>query len=272
MLKFVYIFSADTPVYSTVVKKRPQEKSKEVKESTIITVAPTLNVYEQEPSLDTSMVITNRGTGGASPEPLHTSDILENDYTQTPDPLYSTVEEVDVSPELEMTNVQMAPYNPALLKQLKKHDDKGNVRLVSVKGMIGGATCDSVQFPKGSSTNMLAFHYAAANGDKKTLARIISSLPISQDTIERVMGTENLVWREGMDVEDSEGRTPLMHAVHNNQLQAVKMLVESGANVNMIASDGSTALHQAAYSGSMDMVALLLSLGADGMMRVCFYL
>lgn len=32
--------------------------------------------------------------------------------------------------------------------------------------------------------------------------------------------------------------------------------------------DGSTALHQAAFSGSIEIVALLLSLGADGLMRV----
>ena len=31
---------------------------------------------------------------------------------------------------------------------------------------------------------------------------------------------------------DSEGRTPLMHAVHNNQIQSVKILAEAGANVN----------------------------------------
>ena len=34
------------------------------------------------------------------------------------------------------------------------------------------------------------------------------------------------------------------------------------------ASDGSTCLHEGAYSGSLKMVALLLSLGADGMKRV----
>ena len=36
----------------------------------------------------------------------------------------------------------------------------------------------------------------------------------------------------------------------------------------IIFKDGSTVLHQAAFSGSIDMVALLLSLGADGLMRV----
>ena len=39
--------------------------------------------------------------------------------------------------------------------------------------------------------------------------------------------------------------------------------------------DGSTCLHQAAYSGSIEMVALLLGLGADGLKKVSkglFYL
>lgn len=32
--------------------------------------------------------------------------------------------------------------------------------------------------------------------------------------------------------------------------------------------DGSTCLHEAAHSGSMEMIALLLSLGANGMKKV----
>ena len=262
----VCLFSADTPTYSTVLKKKDREKAREVKQSTPITAAPALNLYDPEPSLDTSLIISNK-TVEASPEPFLMSDVTENDYTNTPDPLYSTIEDVEEAPEQDMTDVALAPYNSALLKQLKKHDHKGNVQLLSMKGKVGSASGPEM-FPKGSSVNMFAFHYAAANGDKKTLARIISSLPLSQDTIERVMGTENLVKREDMDIEDSEGRTPLMHAVHNNQLEAVKMLVESGANVNRTASDGSTALHQVAFSGSIEMIALLLSLGGDGTIRV----
>ena len=189
---------------------------------------PSLDAYEPAP-LEDSVVIPNRGTA----EPLNTSQILENDYTATPDPMYSTVEEVDSS---GMSEVDMAAhqYNPALLKQLKKHDDrKGNVQLVSIKGTGSSAATDTAEsFPQRSSANMQAIHYAAANGDKKLLAESIAALPVSQDAVEMVLGSEKLVKRDGIDIPDSEGRSPLMHAVHNNRLQAVKTLAENGANIN----------------------------------------
>lgn len=210
---------------------KPSEGKTIFNNPSLITVVPTLDTYEPEPSPDISMVISNRGT--ISPEPLHTSEVMENDYTTTPDPLYSTVEEVDAPSLLETERVA---YNPALLKQLKKHDDRGTVQLVSIKGTVGISDSQTMSFPQGSSSNMHALHYAAASGDKKLLAANISALPISQDTVEMLLGTEKLVQREGIDVVDSEGRTPLMHAVHNNQLQAVKMLAESGANVNQTAT------------------------------------
>lgn len=215
---------------SKPVKADRETKALQSHRPDVITVMPTLNAYEPEPELDMSTIIPNQAA--ASPEPLHTSQVLENDYTTTPDPLYSTVEEVDTSVPSEI-----AAYNPALLKQLKKHDDRGTVQLVSIKGVDRVSTSKAMSFPKGSSANMHPLHYAAASGDRKALSEIISALPISQDTVEMLLGTENLVKREGVDVTDSEGRTPLMHAVHNNQLHAVKMLAENGANVN-IASTG----------------------------------
>lgn len=192
---------------------------------------PSLDAYEPAP-LEDSIVIPNRDAA----EPLHVSGVLENDYTATPDPVYSTVEEVDTS---EVSDVGMAPreYNPALLKQLKKHDDKkGNVQLVSIKGTGGTTAVATMSFPAGSSADMHTLHYAAANGDKKLLAENIAALPVSQDTVEMVLGSEKLVKRDGIDVPDSEGRSPLMHAVHNNHLQAVKTLAENGANVNATAA------------------------------------
>ena len=226
--------AASTPLYSTVVKKTGAgtrgEASKNVY-SDPVSLMPSLDAYEPEPLLETSVVIPNRGTA----EPLKTSQVLENDYTTTPDPMYSTVEEVDAS---AASQGEMVDYDPALLKQLKKHDDKkGNVHLVSIKGTGGAITSSAtMNFPQGSSTNMHALHYAASNGDKKLLAEHISALPVSQDTVEMVLGSEKLVKREGIDVADSEGRSPLMHAVHNNHLHAVKMLAENGANVNAMAA------------------------------------
>ena len=264
-----------------MVKKKPQSPPAAYNEPSSLTIVPTLEAYEPEPPLETSIVISNRET--MSPEPLHISEVMENDYTTTPDPLYSTVEEVDAYQPSEDA------YNPALVKQLKKHDDRGTVQLLSIKGLQEKdlPTSETMSFPQGSSADMHPLHYAAANGNKKALAEIISVLPILQDTVEMVLGTENLVKREGIDVVDSEGRTPLMHAVHNDHLQAVKMLAEAGANVNQPASgeyrnsslinatlywllfeDGSSSLHQAAYNGRIEMVALLLSLGANGLMEV----
>ncbi len=228
------------PVYSTVAKsrKRPTQSA--------FPVVPTLEAYEPEPPLDTSIVIPNRGTTSSSPEPLHTSQVLENDYTMTPDPLYSTVEEVDSSAQSTsaQSRAEMDTYNAALLKQLKKHDDKGTVQLVSIKGIGTVLNQEAVNFPQGSSADMHALHYAAANGDKKVLAEQISALPLSQDTVEMVLGSEKMFRREGIDMVDSEGRTPLMHAVHNGKLHAVKMLAESGANVNLTANGKPKAGHQ----------------------------
>lgn len=219
-LSFLY------PVKYTLVKK----KGVKLDDPKSISFMPALDSYEPEPLLDTSIVISN--SGATQQEPLQTLQVLENDYTTTPDPLYSTVEEVDTS---EHSVVEMAAYNPALLKQLKKHGDKGNVQLVSIKE-TGSVKTSGTIFPENSSSNMHALHYAAASGDKKALAENISALPMSQDTVEMVLGSERLVKREGIDVADSEGRSPLMHAVHINQLHAVKMLAENGANVNVIAA------------------------------------
>ena len=223
-------------------KGKPQaKKESEKKTQNVLPVVPMLETYEPEPPLDTSIVIPNQGTSSLM-EPLHTSQVLENDYTMTPDPLYSTVEEVDStsqSPSAQ-SRAETAAYNAALLKQLKKHDDKGTVQLVSIKGIGSISNEETVNFPQGSSADMHALHYAAASGDKKVLAEQISALPLSQDTVEMVLGSEKLFRREGIDVVDSEGRTPLMHAVHNGKLHAVKMLAESGANVNMTANGAYT--------------------------------
>lgn len=54
-----------------------------------------------------------------------------------------------------------------------------------------------------------------------------------------------------------------MFAVTNRQTDSVKALLEHGADVNVRANDGSTALMLAAAAGDIEIVRALLSKGAD---------
>jgi ankyrin repeat protein len=56
---------------------------------------------------------------------------------------------------------------------------------------------------------------------------------------------------------------PLMHAIHKNRPAAVKELLNAGADVNYIGSNGGTALTMAAGYGYADIVQVLLAKGAD---------
>ena len=57
--------------------------------------------------------------------------------------------------------------------------------------------------------------------------------------------------------------TPLMHAIHKNQKEAVTALLEGGADGNIQNDRGLTALIMAAGYGSHDIVDQLLSHGSD---------
>ena len=122
--------------------------------------------------------------------------------------------------------------NPTLYKGVNKHVDNGSVRLVSVQGAHQPQTTRAILIDTGSS-NMQPIHYAAAKGDKKELAEILSQLPIIQDPVERVLGSDKFCQREGVDVKDGEGRTALMHAVHFDHPDCVHLLADAGANINL---------------------------------------
>lgn len=59
------------------------------------------------------------------------------------------------------------------------------------------------------------------------------------------------------------GIDPLGWAALNGQTEAVKLLLERGANINNRHKDGSTALHGAAFLGHIETVKLLIEKGAD---------
>ncbi len=61
---------------------------------------------------------------------------------------------------------------------------------------------------------------------------------------------------------NKSGYTPLIIAGYRNQLEAVKALLELGANVNMMSEDG-TVLTAACYKSNNELVKILLSHKAD---------
>jgi len=68
----------------------------------------------------------------------------------------------------------------------------------------------------------------------------------------------------GMDVnsQDSDKRSPLMHAVIDKQNEIVKLLLGRGADVNAKDFNEWTALHFAAQNNDYEIVSLLISRGA----------
>lgn len=61
---------------------------------------------------------------------------------------------------------------------------------------------------------------------------------------------------------DTDGRTALMHAVHNGNLRMVSALIDAGAYVNKTDKHGMTALMFASHMGRVDIVRTMLKAGA----------
>ncbi|VDM56258.1 unnamed protein product [Angiostrongylus costaricensis] len=130
------------------------------------------------------------------------------------------------------------------------------------------------------SAGATALHLALSNGSKteahdktvQTLIRRGSDLTVT-DAHGRVClhlaayyGDRNLTSLVGatcIDIQDSLGRTPLMLAASQGQVEAVNQLVKNGAYIDCIDSDGRTAFQLAAIHGHLQVVDMLLAFGAD---------
>ena len=73
-----------------------------------------------------------------------------------------------------------------------------------------------------------------------------------------------------IDPKNNDGSTPLHWSARKGDVEAVKMLLEAGANVHARAKHGSTPLHWAAYGGTfeaikrkVEAIKILLEAGAD---------
>eukprot|EP00731_Ephydatia_muelleri_P030709 Em0022g223a len=189
----------------------------------------------------------------------HEGSVTSGDKDVTCEAGYATIKEnraseqgiTPLSPdpldETASTGDPNAPRPPdkAALRSQKRHKDNGSVQLLSVRGVSDLPEGSSLYFPVGASADMVSIHYAAATGEQGG----IGGVPLLPASAAGPCGdgagilTSSAGWR------------------------CVQLLVGVGASVNTTAKDDSTALHDAAYSGSAEMVALLLSLGAQGMQR-----
>lgn len=60
-----------------------------------------------------------------------------------------------------------------------------------------------------------------------------------------------------------EGKTPLMHAASNHQVETVRWLIDQGASLSMLSRTGMSGLFYAARAGDAEIVSLLIANGCD---------
>ena len=70
-------------------------------------------------------------------------------------------------------------------------------------------------------------------------------------------------YKGDINVVDKNGATALIFAAANDQTEAVKALIDAGANVNAADSSGRTALMRAASFGNTNEIKLLVDAKAD---------
>ncbi|MBS0632941.1 MAG: ankyrin repeat domain-containing protein [Verrucomicrobia bacterium] len=113
-------------------------------------------------------------------------------------------------------------------------------------------------------TALMKKDFAAATAAIQAGAEINGRTKLGEGVWSFVTGdTASVRMALGMDadpnVRDGADRTSLYWAVHQSDPEVAKVLIESGANVADIESDGTTLLHWAAMSGFADVLAVLLA-------------
>lgn len=88
-----------------------------------------------------------------------------------------------------------------------------------------------------------SFFTAAKKGDVKELKKLLKEI--------------------NPNIRNKEGETPLHIVAGRSHLEAVKLLLDHGADPNAQTIHGKTSLHEAARWGRVDVVRLLLERGAD---------
>ena len=96
------------------------------------------------------------------------------------------------------------------------------------------------------------------SNDKKLVLKSILGLPKKDDYLKIA---KLLINFENIDLESQteHGMNPLLLASNYNQIEVAKLLIEKGANVNVVSNfDHTTPLHHAVYNKNYDIVKLLI--------------
>jgi hypothetical protein len=108
--------------------------------------------------------------------------------------------------------------------------------------------------------NYLIQNGARANGEILLVAMEKRRYDIARQFIESGVDVN---YQYPLNRNYSDGMTPLLHAVKQNNSEIARMLLERGANVGARAKDGSTALSLAQANGNSALYNLLIEYGAS---------
>ncbi len=94
---------------------------------------------------------------------------------------------------------------------------------------------------------------------KGLFGRIISDKVINDLLISNSEKLKSSLSESILNVQNKEGKTPLMIAAENGKISTVKLLIDAGSDVNVKDTDGKTTLWQIVFNNNIDMCKLLLS-------------
>nr|CAG4645529.1 EOG090X06BA [Lynceus sp. MCZ IZ 141354] len=144
----------------------------------------------------------------------------------------------------------------------------------------------NVQIDSPTENSVTPLHFTAATGRNTILIQLakkgadinardkIGKTPLDMATEAKLSSTSNTLIMLGgksstclrignSNEKNNEGFTLLQIAAQKGNLKKVKELLSCGADVNAISNIGSNALHEAAYFGHHDIVAVLIEAGID---------
>jgi hypothetical protein len=150
-----------------------------------------------------------------------------------------------------ISNILVNIYRTYVQKHLSGHILDGGVILLAIvllsspyyKGTSYSAEITSeISMP---DSLKISLHEAAITGDVGAIRQHIAA---GSDLNEK---------------EPSGGSSPMITAALFGKTEVVKVLIDAGADINLINNDGSTALHTAAFFGRVEIVQELIRSGAD---------